>query len=48
MKKSQCANLAVMEIHNIRTFDYDMQGFYTLELHQARRGEGSNPRELNL
>ena len=30
MKKSQRENLVVMEIRNIRTFDYDVQGIYTL------------------
>ena len=30
MKKSQRANFAVMEICNIRTFDYDVQDIYTL------------------
>ena len=29
-KKSQHANLAFMEIRNIRTFGYDVHGIYTL------------------
>ena len=38
MKKSQRANLIVMEIRNIRTFGYDVQGIYT-------RGPPSNGRK---
>ena len=31
MKKSQHAILTIMEIRNIRTFGYNVQGIYTLE-----------------
>jgi len=49
MKKSQRANLATMEIRNIRTFDYDVQSIYTLGPPSSKRSlEGSNPKELNL
>jgi len=41
MKKFQRANLAVMEIRNICTFNYDVKGIYTLEP-PSRKG----PREI--
>jgi len=40
MKKSQRANLAVKEIHNIHTFNYDVQGIYTLGPPSSKRGGG--------
>ena len=46
MKKPQCANLVVLEIRNIRTFGYDVQGIYTLG--PPSNEGGSNFRELNL
>jgi len=41
MKKSQRADLAIMEIRNVCIFDYNVMVFIHLDLHQAeedRRG----------
>jgi len=38
MKKFHRANLAVREIHNIRTFDYNVQGIYTLGAPSSKGG----------
>jgi len=50
MKKSQCANIVVIKVRNIRTFGYDVQGIYTLgsPLNKGENTRILNPRELNL
>ena len=49
MKKSKHANITVIKIRNIHTFDYDMHDIYTLgPSSNKEKTKISYSRELNL